>query len=140
MLAKNSLVRLVVLLIALSYSMALQAQDVASMTGLVTDTTGAVIPGANVELVNTATNSVYKTTTNEIGTYTIANAIPGPGYKVTFSRDGFQSVAITGLYLNVSATRTQNAKLPVGTATQSVEVSAQSENVTLNTTDGRKQL
>lgn len=135
MLAKNSLVRLVVLLIALSYSMALQAQDVASMTGLVTDTTGAVIPGANVELVNTATNSVYKTTTNEIGTYTIANAIPGPGYKVTFSRDGFQSVAITGLYLNVSATRTQNAKLPVGTATQSVEVSAQSENVTLNTTD-----
>jgi len=135
MLPKFKFVKILLVLLALSYSLALKAQDMASITGLVTDTSGAVIPGANVELVNTTTNSAYKAVTNEVGEYTIANVNPGPGYKLTFSRDGFQSVVISGVYLNVNATRTQNAKLPIGSTTQSVEVSASSENVTLNTTD-----
>ena len=135
MLPKFKFVKFLLLLVALSFSLVLKAQDVASITGLVTDSSGAVIPGANVELVNTTTNSAYKAVTNEVGEYTIANVNPGPGYKLTFSRDGFQSVVISGVYLNVNATRTQNAKLPIGSTTQSVEVSASSENVTLNTTD-----
>jgi hypothetical protein len=135
MLPKFKFVKFLLLLVALSFSLVLKAQDVASITGLVTDSSGAVIPGANVELVNTTTNSVYKAVSNEVGEYTIANVSPGPGYKVTFSRDGFQTVVISNVYLNVNATRTQNAKLPVGTTTQSVEVSASSDNVTLNTSD-----
>jgi len=121
-------------LVVLSATM-LKAQDVASLTGTVTDTSGAVISGASVELVNTTTNAVYKATTNGTGSYTISSVNPGPGYKVTFSREGFKSFVISGLYMNVDATRTQNAKLPVGAAAQTVEVSASSENVTLDTTD-----
>jgi Carboxypeptidase regulatory-like domain len=135
MLIKRIVMKFLLLAMVVSFSTMLKAQDVASITGQVTDTSDAVIPGANVVLVNTTTSTTYKALTNAAGEYTISNITPGPGYKVTFSRDGFRSVVISGLYLNVDATRTQNAKLPVGSAAQTVEVSASSENVTLDTTD-----
>src|SRR5581483_8849068 len=60
---------------------------------------------------------------------------PGPGYKITFTHGGFNPVVITDVYLNVSSTRTQNASLSIGNVTQTVEVSAANQGVTLNTTD-----
>ena len=117
------------------FSAVAKAQDVASITGVVTDTTGAVIPDASVVLVNTATGTTYRTVANAEGSYTIPNVLPGPGYKITISHGGFSPVAITGMYLNVSSTRTQNAVLTVGSTSQTVEVSATSENETLDTTD-----
>ncbi len=113
-----------------------QAQNQASITGVVTDGSGAVVAGANVTLENATTGGVvFKAVTNGLGSYTIANVAAGPGYKITFSANGFKSVVITGIYLSVTTTRTQNAKLEIGSQTQSVEVSASAENVTLNTTD-----
>ena len=113
----------------------LKAQDVASVTGVVTDSTGAVIPGARVVLVNTATNTTYSAETNEVGSYTIVHVAPGPGYRMTFSHDGFTPSVVTDVYLNVNSTRTQNARLTVGSTIQTVEVSAASETITLDTTD-----
>ena len=113
----------------------LNAQDVASVTGIVTDTTGAVIPGARVVLLNTATNITYTAETNEVGSYTIVHAAPGPGYRMTFSHDGFTPSVVTDVYLNVNSTRNQNAHLTVGSTIQTVEVSAASETITLDTTD-----
>jgi len=124
----------VLALVVLSAGM-LKAQDAASLTGLVTDTSGAVVPGAQIDLVNTTTNTAYKAVSNAEGSYTIANIKPGPGYTVTFSRDGFEKVVISNMYINVATTRTQNAKLPIGATSQTVEVSASSQNVTLDTTD-----
>src|SRR5580658_8718158 len=112
-----------------------RAQDTASVTGVVTDSTGAVIPGTNVKLENASTSVAYNALSNSLGSYTIANVAPGPGYKITFTRDGFKPVVITGIYLNVDATRTQNAHLMIGTTTETVEVSASNQNVTLDTTD-----
>ena len=111
------------------------AQDVASITGTVTDNTGAVVPGVSVILENTSTSGIYKTDTNSHGAYNITNVTPGPGYRVTFSHGGFKPVVITSLYMNVNSTRTQNAVLEVGSASQTVEVSASSEGETLDTTD-----
>jgi hypothetical protein len=113
----------------------MKAQDVASITGVVTDQTGAVVPGVSVTLENTLTNTVYKAVSNSVGSYTISNVPPGPSYKIGFSRDGFSPLTITDVYMNVNTTRTQNAILKVGTASQVVEVSAAAENVTLDTTD-----
>lgn len=113
----------------------LTAQDVASITGTVTDTTGALIPGASVSLQNTATGASYSAVTNDQGSYTIPNVPPGPDYRLTVSHAGFNSAVITGMYMNVNSTRTQNAQLTVGSTTQTVEVSANTETVTLNTTD-----
>jgi hypothetical protein len=112
-----------------------QAQDVASMTGVVTDPSGGVVSGAQVELKNDTTGVSYKATTNSVGAYTIVNAQPGPGYTETISAPGFQTTAITGLYLNVSATRTQNVTLVVGSVVSTVAVSASEDTVTLDTTD-----
>jgi len=112
-----------------------QSQDTASLTGSVTDISGAVVAGAKVELANPATGQVFKTVTNAGGSYTIADVPPGPGYKETVSRDGFETTVLTGLYLNVGLTRTQNVKLNVGSISQTVAVSAANEGETLDTTD-----
>ena len=112
-----------------------RAQDLASITGTVTDSTGAVIPKVQVSLEKTTTDTQYKTVTNSAGSYTFANVAPGPGYTLTFSLAGFDPVVISGVYLNVNATRTQNAQLKVGSSTQSVEVSASAQTITLDTTD-----
>ena len=124
-----------VLLFALIASPFLIGQDVASVTGVVTDSTGAVIPGARVVLLNTATNLSYTAETNALGSYSVVNVPPGPGYRITISRDGFTPSVVTDVYLNVNTTRTQNGRLTVGSTIQTVEVSAANENITLNTTD-----
>ena len=127
---------LAALVVFLLFAATLQAQDTAaSLTGTVTDPSGAVVPGASVELVNPATGQSYKALTNSGGSYSIANITPGPGYNETVSRDGFETTVLTGLYLNVATTRTQNVKLAVGNVAQTVSVSAASEGVTLDTTD-----
>jgi hypothetical protein len=113
----------------------LHAQDAASLTGTITDSSGAVVPGAKVVLANKATDKSYQAVSNAGGSYTISNIAPGPGYTETVSRDGFQTVMLTGLYLNVATTRSQNVNLTVGNVTQTVDVSAANQEVTLDTTD-----
>ncbi len=129
------MVRIFPLLFVLLVSAQLRAQDTASITGVVTDPRGAVIPGVYVILQNTQTGAAYTTATNSVGSYTLNQVKPGPGYKIVFTRDGFKPYTVTDIYMNVDATRTQNARLSVGAATQTVLVSAASENVPLNTTD-----
>jgi hypothetical protein len=111
------------------------AQDLASITGVISDSSGAVIAKAGVVLANDSTGVSYKAVSSSVGSYTIANVAPGPGYKITFTANGFKTVVITGIYLSESNTRTQNARMTVGAEAQTVEVSAAAENVTLNTTD-----
>ena len=122
---RSFLPKLVALVIILSVWPLLRAQDVASVTGVVTDTSGAVIAGADITLVNTATSTSYHATTNSLGSYTISNVSPGPGYKLTFSASGFEPFAVVNVYLNVANTRTQNAQLRPGSVDVAVEVSAQ---------------
>jgi hypothetical protein len=131
----SRLCKLVVLTLALFFPVLLYSQDVASLTGVVTDSTGAVVVGADVALLNTATNASYHTTTNALGSYTISNVPPGPGYRITFSAAGFEPLQIIDVYLSVANTRTQSAKLHAGNVSVSVEVSASSQDVTINTTD-----
>jgi hypothetical protein len=123
-----------VLLFVLSAAL-LGAQEAASVTGTVTDVSGAALAGATVTLQDTLTGVTSTTTTNAEGSYTFNQVKPGPGYRIEFSANGFKPTVITGIYMNVDATRTQDAKLAVGTATQTVEVSASNQDVTLDTTD-----
>ena len=121
--------------LAALFSMPALAQDVATITGIVTDQSGALVPDAMVTLTNSQTGVVYTATSNSDGSYTITQVKPGPGYKMEFKHAGFKDTVISGLYLNVDATRTQNAQLSVGEARETVEVSAESQTVTLDTTD-----
>jgi hypothetical protein len=135
MVARRSVCGIAFLALFLSVSALLNAQDVASITGVVTDPSGAVLSGVDVTLKNPQTGVTYKATTNDSGSYTISQVKPGPGYKIEFTHEGFKATAVSGLYLNVDSTRVQNAQLTLGGARETVEVSAVSETVTLDTTD-----
>jgi len=109
-------------------------QQVAGVTGLVTDQTGAVIAGVKVTLTNKNVGSEQTTTTDDVGVYLIKNVAPGPGYTITFTKDGFRTLTIAAVYLGVGTTATHNGQLELGAVTETVEVKAAGE-ATLNTTD-----
>jgi hypothetical protein len=111
------------------------AQDVASLTGVVTDTSGAIVTGAQVNLVDTKTNTSYDTTSNASGAYFFTKLTPGPGYRVTITKEGFDTVVVTDLYLAVNTTHTQNAQLRIGKTTETVEVKGVASAVSLDTND-----
>jgi len=113
---------------------ALTAQTSATVTGVVTDASGAILPDTEVVLSNPTTGVQYKDTTNSAGSYHFADVPPGPHYVMTFSHAGFASYSVKDVYVNVANSRTQNAKLSPGTQ-QTIEVSASGEGVTINTED-----
>jgi carboxypeptidase family protein len=117
-----------------AFATATKAQNVAGVTGTVTDTTGAAVPGASITLLDTRTNNSYFGKTAGDGSYRINDVPPGPGYSLTVTKDGFQVFVINSLYLPVAAFTTQDVKLTLGTVQQKVEVKAEGS-VTLNTTD-----
>ncbi len=75
--------------------LALFAQlDRGSLTGTITDPSGAVIPDAKVTIKNTGTNAIYETRSNVAGQYTMPN-LPVGGYEVTFEAPALSPPALT---------------------------------------------
>lgn len=86
----------------------------ATLTGIVTDQNGAVIPGAMVSAKNKVTNFIRTVTTNEVGVYIIPN-LPVGNYEITVSFQGFKTKVSESLVsLKVGQTVTLNAVLEVG--------------------------
>jgi hypothetical protein len=110
------------------------SQQTSSVTGVVTDSTGAVVRGAEVKLTDTKTSSVQTTKTNEQGVYSFLRVLPGQGYTLTFTAQGFDTAVLSNLALGVGVTETHNAALNVGQVTNVVNVTSTNE-ATLNTTD-----
>lgn len=136
MIRRFSTVACFVLLIFVAVLSADAQQRTAAITGVVADSTGAVIPGATVTLQNQQTGLILKTTTESAGAYTFRLVPPGPGYQIKFEAAGFSPVVVSDLYLNIGDTRTQNAKLHAGT-TVTIAVSAAKEDQTINITDAQ---
>ena len=67
------------------------AQDRGSISGTITDTSGAVVPGAKVALQNPSTNLSRAVDSGSGGAYTFVN-LPAGDYKVTVTKEGFRSV------------------------------------------------
>ena len=103
-------------------STALLAQfDTGSITGLVKDTSGSAVPGANMTLVDTSTGINITTRTNEAGVYEFPNVRVG-SYKVTAEKAGFSLAAAGGVVVSVSTRTRVDLNLAVGEVTQTVEV------------------
>jgi hypothetical protein len=102
-----------------------QASAQASITGVVRDTSGAVLPGVTVEASSTAlierTRSVV---TDGTGQYRIV-ALPAGIYTVTFALPGFGGVKRQGIELSGAFTATANAELRIGTIEETVTVSGE---------------
>lgn len=97
--------------------------DQGTITGTITDTSGAVIPNAKVTLTQVETGLVLQGTTNRAGIYVFSPVKIG-NYTVTATNTGFQTITQTGLTLNVNQTLVVNLTLHPGQVTQTVTVTA----------------
>ncbi len=108
-----------------------QAQASSGISGTVTDNGGAVIPGAKVTIVNTATRQTVNTVTSSAGQYASTGLLPGR-YTVTVISPGFAKSIKNQVNVEVSSQSTLDFALNAGGAETTVEVSAPL--ISLNTT------
>jgi hypothetical protein len=100
------------------------AQGAGELTGLVTDSTGAVISGVEVKLTNTATGEVRTTVTTPAGIYSFP-ALPIVGtYTLEVTSKGFKSTKVQNIVVSVGTITSRDVKLDVGAATEQVTVEA----------------
>ncbi len=112
-----------------------QSVSSADISGTVTDTTGAVIPGVKVIVTNVGTGVVNDYLTNGAGVYDTTAIVIG-SYTLTFEKDGFKQLIRGPLTIQVGSTKV-NAELSVGNVSQKIVVTT---NVPLlNTTSGAQQ-
>jgi hypothetical protein len=103
-----------------------------SIVGLVTDPTGAIIPGATVVAKNAATNASQTVVTGAAGNYSFVNLNPSV-YDVTVTKESFESLTQRGVNVQVGGVVRLDVTLKVGTQSQTVVVTAaQSEMQTEN--------
>ncbi len=93
----------------------------AVMTGIVKDSTGAVVPGVKVIATNTGTNLTRQATTDDSGTYRIAALNPGP-YRLDAEATGFKKSTVNGIILEVGQQARVDVDLQVGEVSQTLEV------------------
>jgi Carboxypeptidase regulatory-like domain len=98
------------------------AQDFrANISGQVTDSGGAVVPGAAITARHTATNAIYKTESGAGGEYALRNMEPGE-YVITVEKPGFRTLSREGVILQVAGQATLNLSIEAGEISESVTV------------------
>src|SRR5579864_5431585 len=118
-------------LLGIGLPLRLSAQIVgATLSGTVTDTSGGVVPNADVTAKNVSTGISRMTTTNGSGLFTIPNLQPGP-YEITVAAGGFNTDVRSGISLNVGQELVLNFTVKPGMAVQKVEVNAEAPTVNL---------
>ncbi|MBI5086095.1 MAG: TonB-dependent receptor, partial [Acidobacteria bacterium] len=131
---KRSLYQALIVLALLA--LAATAQSITgSITGVITDSTGAVIPGATVQVINVDTNIRTSIQTDSGGNYAAA-LLPRGNYRMEVSAKGFKSLVREGIVLQVQQTARIDMQLAVGEVSESVVVTAdamklETENATL---------
>jgi hypothetical protein len=105
----------------------------AALNGIVRDASGAVVPGATIVLKNTQTGFEQTTKSNNTGSYSMVNIIPG-SYQATISMPGF-STEKSLFDLAVNQTATINFDLKIGAVNSTVEVSANAVQIEASTSE-----
>ena len=122
----------------------MSGQDTATIVGTVSDSSGAVIPGAKVLVENSERGFTREVASDSAGEFT-ANRIPIGNYTVTAEKQGFQKLVRSGITLSVGQTQRVNLELTVGQLTQEVQVSGnvakvETENATVSDVVNSKQI
>jgi type 1 fimbria pilin len=94
-----------------------------SISGTVTDVTGAIVAGAEVTITDVETNVSRTAKTNSVGLYLVPD-LPVGKYQATVRMSGFETVKKTGIVLTVGAASVQNVTLKVGSTSEMVQVEA----------------
>ena len=106
----------------------------ATLSGTVTDASGAAVPGAQISIKNVATGVTRDLTVDSAGFYSAPNLAPG-SYTVTVTAAGFSTLIRSGLTLTVGAQQQVNFPLQVGQVTQNVEVTGEAPTVELSSSE-----
>ena len=123
------------LLVLLAFGLrAAHAQEVTgSISGTVTDISGAAIRGAHVDVVNTDRGvTIRSVNTNETGYYT-ARALPVGTYEVKVTNAGFGQETVSGIVLHANDTLTINSSMKPGAAEQNITVNSSDTAINLET-------
>ncbi|HEY1339050.1 MAG TPA: carboxypeptidase-like regulatory domain-containing protein, partial [Bryobacteraceae bacterium] len=116
--------RLTILLLTLCAGILLAQSERGTISGLVADSTGAVVPAAKVTITGIATNVAYPTVTNETGVYVVPNLPPGD-YNIRVEKEGFRTALLNSITVNAASSTRADFTMEVGTAQQTVEVTAE---------------
>ncbi len=112
---------------------ALAQTNLGSISGTVTDNTGAVVPGAKVTVTNVGTRAGITLVTSEQGAFT-ASALQPTLYEVTVEVSGFKKRVITGVKVDTAQTATVNIALELGAVSETTTIVA--EEPVLNSSSG----
>src|SRR5713101_600885 len=104
-----------------------------TITGTLTDPSGAVVPGAIVSVVNERTGAARDAATNEEGSFSFPELEAGT-YRITINKGGFKKLALKNVELHVADVTTLNLKMEMGAASETVMVEASP--ITVNTSTG----
>jgi Carboxypeptidase regulatory-like domain len=124
---------------------AIQAQTNGSISGIVTDQSGAIVPGATITVKGEA-GQEFTAVTNDDGVYTIPGVPAGtPTYTVTISAPSFKKYVVTKVKVDVATPATVNAELEAGNVEETVTVASggevlQTETATVGTTITGRQI
>jgi hypothetical protein len=119
---------LLVLCLLAFVSAGLGQTETATLSGLITDSQGKVVPGVAVEVMNVDTNVKMHETTNGAGLYVAVGLKPGR-YRVSVTKEGFRRIDLTDLVLNVQDVLSRNFQLQLGPVMASITVVADATNV-----------
>src|SRR5258708_36455230 len=122
----------VLVFVSLTWLAVCRADELAAVTGLVTDPNGRSVPGVTVIITNLATNVASRTVTNDQGIYRVPALQPGI-YRITLLKDGFKSIVKSGVELHVQDVASINFELQLGSVNETVTVEA--GGLVMNTTD-----
>ena len=119
------------LLLSILCSFPIQAQVVGgTISGTVSDKSGALVANATVSLTNLATGVTTAVTTNAQGLYSVPNLLPGE-YQEKVSAGGFQTAIRNGIILTVGSQMVSNVEMKVGAINETMEVSSQPQDLQL---------
>ena len=121
---KHKVLRMVGLLVFLSGGITLAQVTTGTISGTVKDSTGAVLPGATVVVLNEETGISRTVATDAGGRYS-ARSLGLGNYRVTATLEGFQRVVRSGIVLTVGREAIVDLSLAVGAVTQTVEVTGE---------------
>ena len=122
----NPLVRLASILVVmcvLGFCLSAHAQDTSSISGTVTDPSGAALPNATVLVRNDATNAEHSTVTNESGNFNLTN-LPSGNYTVRVEASSFQTTTLSNVHIDPSIGRRVDIPMKVGDTKTEVTVEA----------------
>jgi hypothetical protein len=125
--------RITVTLLA-AYSALAQLSTTTQISGIVADSSGAIVAGAEIRALNTATQAAVSAKSNADGSYVIGSLPPGE-YTVTVSKAGFKTFKETQITLHPATAMTVNAALSVGDVGAEVSVVASAAEVQTTTSE-----